>query len=162
MLPATLSSPASPDERSLTLHLQTGMGINLAHPSCTSLLSLAHPSCLLHIPLVSCTSLLPLAHPSCSYYYLLSPSILFLHILLFCAFYSIAHFTLISLFFTIYMLLCYYFYIIVIFILLHCPLSGPDFTYISLLIIPCIIFYVTNKETLNLEIIFSFLMRSLF
>ncbi len=39
------------------------------------------------------------------------------------------------------MLLCCYFYIyIFIFILLH-----------SLLIIPCIIFYVTNKETLNLE-----------
>ncbi len=34
---------------------------------------------------------------------------------------------------------------------LHCPLSGPDLTYISLLIIPCIIYYVTNKETLNLE-----------
>ncbi len=49
-------------------------------------------------------------------------------------------------------MLCY-FYIIVIFILLHCPLSGPDFTYISLLIIPCIIYYVTNKETLNLETI---------
>ncbi len=49
------------------------------------------------------------------------------------------------------MLLCGYFYIIYIFIILHCPLSGPDFTYISLLIIPCIIYYVTNKETLNLE-----------
>ncbi len=34
---------------------------------------------------------------------------------------------------------------------LHCPLSGPDLTYISLLIIPCIIYHVTNKETLNLE-----------
>ncbi len=49
------------------------------------------------------------------------------------------------------MLLCCYFDIIFIFILLHCPLSGPDLIYISLLIIPCIIFYVTNKETLNLE-----------
>ncbi len=54
-------------------------------------------------------------------------------------------------FFTyIYMLLCCYFYII--FILLYCPLSGPDLIYISLLIIPCIIYYVTNKETLNLEL----------
>ncbi len=35
---------------------------------------------------------------------------------------------------------------------LHCPLSGPDLIYISLLIIPCIIYHVTNKETLNLEI----------
>ncbi len=34
---------------------------------------------------------------------------------------------------------------------LHCPLSGPDLIYISLLIMPCIIYYVTNKETLNLE-----------
>ncbi len=35
----------------------------------------------------------PLAHP-CSYYYLLSPSILFCTSYLFCTFYSIAHFTL--------------------------------------------------------------------
>ncbi len=34
--------------------------------------------------------------------------------------------------------------------ILHCPLSGPDLTYISLLIIFCIIEYVTNKKTLNL------------
>ncbi len=46
-----------------------------------------------------------------------------------------------------------YFYII--FYSLHCPLSGPDLTYISLLIIPCIIYYVTNKETLNLEVCFA-------
>ncbi len=103
-----------------------------------------------------CTSLLhiPLAHPSCSYYYLLSPNILFCTSYLFCTFYSIAHFTL---YFYLYicscvvLLLCY-FYIIFIFIILHCPLSGPDLIYISLLIIPCIIYYVTNKETLNLEI----------
>ncbi len=36
---------------------------------------------------------------------------------------------------------------------LHCPLSGPDLTYISLLIIPCIIYHVTNKETLTLTLI---------
>ncbi len=35
--------------------------------------------------------------------------------------------------------------------ILHCPLSGPDLTYISLLIIFCIIEYVKNKKTLNLE-----------
>ncbi len=35
--------------------------------------------------------------------------------------------------------------------ILHCPLSGPDLICISLLIIPCIIYYVTNKQTLNLE-----------
>ncbi len=33
-----------------------------------------------------------------------------------------------------------------IFIFLHCPLSGPVLTYISLLIIPCMIVYVTNKQ----------------
>ncbi len=33
---------------------------------------------------------------------------------------------------------------------LHCPLSGPDLIYISLLIILCIIEYVMNKRTLNL------------
>ncbi len=40
-----------------------------------------------------------------------------------------------------------------IFYSLHCPLSGPDLTYISLLIIPCIIYHVTNKETLNLDLV---------
>ncbi len=51
-------------------------------------------------------------------------------------------------------LLLYNLIVILFFILffsLHCPLSGPDLTYISLLIIPCIIYHVTNKETLNLE-----------
>ncbi len=97
--------------------------------------------CCVYIP--GTTSL----HIPRSYYYLLSPNILFLHILfvlhfLFqCTFYSL---------FIIYMLLCCYFYIIFICIILHCPLSGPDLIYISLLIIPCIIYYVTNKETLNL------------
>ncbi len=37
------------------------------------------------------------------------------------------------------------------FIFLHCPLSGPVLIYISLLIISCIIEYVTNKRPLNLE-----------
>ncbi len=103
-----------------------------AHSSCTSLFIL----------------LFILAHP-CSYYYLLSPSILFstsylfCKSYLFCTFYSIAHFTLyFSSFFSftyiyIYALVLCYFYYIVIF--LHCPLSGPVLIYISLLIIPCII-----------------------
>ncbi len=38
------------------------------------------------------------------------------------------------------------------FIFLHCPLSGPILIYISLLIISCIIEYVTNKRTLNLDL----------
>ncbi len=71
-----------------------------------------------------------------------------LHFLFYCTFYYV------FLFFLpiyIYALVLCYFYIIFIFIILHCPLSGPDLIYISLLIIPCIIYYVTNKETLNRE-----------
>ncbi len=47
---------------------------------------------------------------------------------------------------------------------LHCPLSGPVLTSISLLIIPCMIVYVTNKQepwTLNLEYMTSSEMYSL-
>ncbi len=71
-------------------------------------------------------------------------------LLLFCTFYSIAHFTLISPFLPYICSCVVLLYIIFIFILLHCP---PDLIYISLLIIPCIIYHVTNKETLNLIII---------
>ncbi len=81
--------------------------------------------------------------------------ILFLHILLVCTSYCFAlffillHILLFISFFTyIYALVWCYFYIF--FYSLHCPLSGPDLTYISLLIIPYIIYYVTNKETLTL------------
>ncbi len=92
----------------------------------------------------------PFAHPSCSYYYF--PIYWYCTSYLFCTFYSIAHFTLYFSFLTyIYALVLCYFYIIFIFILLHCPLSGPDLIYISILIIPCIIYYVTNNETLNFE-----------
>ncbi len=41
---------------------------------------------------------------------------------------------------------------IAFFVFLHFPLSGPVLTYISLLIIPCMIVYVTNNKepwTLN-------------
>ncbi len=40
----------------------------------------------------------------------------------------------------------FYFIIIIIIIFLHFPLSGPVLTYISLLIIPCMIVYVTNNK----------------
>ncbi len=43
-----------------------------------------------------------------------------------------------------------YVYSLVLSHILHCPLSEPDLIYISLLIIFCIIEYVTNK-TLNLK-----------
>ncbi len=89
--------------------------------------------------------------------------ILFLHILLVFAHltclahlvlhFSLFHYTFYSLFlfFTyIYMLLCGVTFINLY--SLHCPLSGLDLIYISLLIIPCIIYYVTNKETLTLTL----------
>ncbi len=38
------------------------------------------------------------------------------------------------------------FYFIIIIFFLHFPLSGPVLTYISLLIIPCMIVYVTNNK----------------
>ncbi len=106
-------------------------------------------------------------------------SYLFLHILLVfahfahlvfahltCLAHLVLHFSLfyytfysLFLFFTyiyiyIYALVWCYFYII--FYSLHCPLSGPDLIYISLLIIPCIIYHVTNKETLTFTVINAF------
>ncbi len=55
--------------------------------------------------------------------------------------------------FIAYVIFIFYFIIIILFFL-HCPLSEPVPTYISLLIIPCMIVYVTNNKepwTLNLE-----------
>ncbi len=60
--------------------------------------------------------------------------------------YSCVVLLLYNLILTLFFIFLFYF-----FYSLHCPLSGPDLTYISLLIIPCIIYHVTNKETLNLE-----------
>ncbi len=95
------------------------------------------------------------SHPSCLYYYLLSPIYCFCTSYLSCTscfalFFILLHILLFISFFYLYIcsclvLLLYKFYS------LHCPLSGPDLIYISLLIIPCIIYHVTNKETLNLE-----------
>ncbi len=86
-------------------------------------------------------------------------SYLFLHILsctsCFALFLILLHILLFISFFYLYIcscvvLLLYNFYS------LHCPLSGPDLIYISLLIIPCIIYYVTNKETLTFTVINAF------
>ncbi len=88
-----------------------------------------------------------------------------LHILLFycfALFFILLHILLLISFFFTYIYIYIYIYSCVVLLLynliltlffysLHCPLSGPDLTYISLLIIPCIIYHVTNKETLNLE-----------
>ncbi len=91
--------------------------------------------------------------------------ILFLHILLVfahltCLAHLVLHFSLF--YYTFYSLFLFFTYIyIYIYICscvvlllyncysLHC-LHGPDLIYISLLIIPCIIYHVTNKETLNI------------
>ncbi len=50
--------------------------------------------------------------------------------------------------FNLYIYIYIYIYIhsCVVLHILHCPLSGPDMTYISLLILSCIIQYVTNKK----------------
>ncbi len=102
------------------------------------------------------------SHPSCLYYYLLSPIYCFCTFTCFCTsylsctscfalFFIPLHFLFFISLFYLYIcscvvLLLYKFYS------LHCPLSGPDLIYISLLIIPCIIYYVTNKETLTLTL----------
>ncbi len=70
-----------------------------------------------------------------------------LHILLFISFFYL------YIYIYIYALVWCYFYTIVI---LCTALSGPDLIYISLLIIPCIIYHVTNKETLTFTVINAF------
>ncbi len=109
----------------------------------------------LHILLAVWTFFLLFAHSSahpCLYYYLLSPQYTVLHILFHCTFYPLLLLLLLLCFYSylfIYILLCYVSFLFLFF--LHCPLSGPVLIYISLLIISCIIEYVTNKKTLNLE-----------
>ncbi len=73
--------------------------------------------------------------------------------------YCIAHFILLHILLLIFSYILFYFIFTYIYIyslvlcliFLHCPLSGPVLIYISLLIISCIIEYVTNTRTLNLE-----------
>ncbi len=77
----------------------------------------------------------------------------FAYLICFALFILLPHFTLYFSFFT-YIPICSCVVLLLynfIRILLHCPLSGLDLIYISLLITPCIIYYVTNKEILNLE-----------
>ncbi len=99
-------------------------------------------------------------------------SYLFLHILLVfahltCLAHLVLHFSLF--YYTFYSLFLVFTYIYIYicscvvlllynFYSLHCPLSGPDLIYISLLIIPipCIIYHVTNKETLTFTVINAF------
>ncbi len=120
----------------------------LVQPVCTSLSSLLFILLFIKSHILFLNILLVFAHLTCfctSYLSCTSCFALFfilLHIFLF-----------ISLFY-LYICSCvlltlYNFYS------LHCPLSGPDLIYISLLIIPCIIYHVTNKETLTLTLIYS-------
>ncbi len=98
-------------------------------------------------------------------------SYLFLHILLvlhilfctscFALFFILLHILLFISFFYLYIYIYIYICSCVVLLLynfysLHCPLSGPDLIYISLLIIPCIIYHVTNKETLTCTVINAF------
>ncbi len=136
-----------------------------AHPS--------HPSCLYYYSLSPiycfCTSylflhiLLVFAHLTCfcTSYLFLHILLVFAHLTCFCTsylsctscfalFFILLHILLFIYFFYLYICSCV---VLLLYNLysLHCPLSGPDLNYISLLIIPCIIYHVTNKETLNLE-----------
>ncbi len=94
-------------------------------------------------------------------------SYLFLHILLVFAHltclahlvlhFSLFYYTFYSLFLFFYLYICSCVVLLLYnFYSLHCPLSAPDLIYISLLIIPCIIYHVTNKETLTFTVINSF------
>ncbi len=78
-------------------------------------------------------------------------------------FFILLHILLFISFFYLYIYIYIYIYICSCVVLLlynlyylHCPLSGPDLIYISLLIIPCIIYHVTNKETLTFTVINAF------
>ncbi len=102
----------------------------------------------------------------CTSYLFLHILLVFAHLTCFCTsylsctscfalFFILLHILLFISFFYLYIcscvvLLLYNFYY------LHCPLSGPDLIYISLLIIPCIIYHVTNKETLTFTVINAF------
>ncbi len=78
----------------------------------------------------------------------INPEYTVLHILSHCTSYSLFYFIICSYFHShlylyIYSLvLCF----IAFYFFLHFPLSGPVLTYISLLIIPCMIVYVTNNK----------------
>ncbi len=101
----------------------------------TDMLYLTHLTCF-------CTSCL--AHLTCLAHLVLHFSLFYY------TFYSISFFYLYIYICSCVVLLLYNFYS------LHCPLSGPDLIYISLLIIPCIIYHVTNKETLTFTVINAF------
>ncbi len=70
--------------------------------------------------------------------------------------YCIAHFILLHILLLIFSIYFYFIFtyiyiysLVLCLIFLHCPLNGPVLIYISLLIISCIIEYVTNKKNLE-------------
>ncbi len=94
------------------------------------------------------------AHSSCTSVFILifiNPQYTVLHILSHCTSYSLLYLIICSYFhshlylyiFSCVMCQCFIFYVFYFF---HFPLSGPVLTYISLLIIPCMIVYVTNNK----------------
>ncbi len=92
------------------------------------------------IPGTTCLHIL-LAH-SCLYYYLLSLQYTVLHIILLHILFSILLFSIFDYSFFSYLYLCL---LSCVCISYNCTVHGADLTYISLLIIFCIIVYVTNK-----------------
>ncbi len=110
-----------------------------AHSSCTSMFILifikSTVDCIAHFILFHCTFYSLFSFYFIFFYFFLSYSYLYLYI------FSCVMF--------------HFLFIFNFFIFLHCPLSGPVLTYISLLIIPCMIVYVTNNKepwTLNLVV----------
>ncbi len=90
----------------------------------------------------------PICTFSCTSVFILifiNPQYTVLHILLLILFYYLFLFSFSAIFIYIFsclMLHCFYFFIY----FFHFPLSGTVLTYISLLIIPCMIVYVTNNK----------------
>ncbi len=73
--------------------------------------------------------------------------LLFIKSTVYCIAHCALYFFFLFLFFILYLYL--YIYSCLVLHILHCPLSGPDLTYISLLIISCITEYVMNKKKLE-------------
>ncbi len=117
------------DKKYISRFLDFFFDFDFNHDFDTNMLYLTHLTCF-------CTSYL-----SCTSCFALF--FILLHILLFISFFYLYICSCV-------VLLLYNFYS------LHCPLSGPDLTYISLLIIPCIIYHVTKKETLTFTVINAF------
>ncbi len=110
----------------------------------------------MYIPCTTCLHIL-LAHP-CYYYYLLSLQYAVLHILFNCTFCLIFYYfyTICNFFYFIFYFICFpYLYLCIfscVFVTYNCTVHRADLTYISLLVIFCIIIYVTNTNLESLEL----------